>query len=87
MRRIISVLAVTALMAATMVAMAALAYADPVQAPNPGQENAVASENCVGYLSAAITGNGATIREEGQSGTRDDNIQSLQALCNNANQK
>ena len=87
MRRIISVLALTALMAATMMAMASLAYATPVQAPNPGQENAATSENCVGSLSADITGNGATIREEGQSGTRGDNIQSLQTSCNNANQK
>jgi hypothetical protein len=87
MRRILSVLAVTALMAATMVAMAGLAYATPVQGPNPGDPNAGTSENCVGSLSSAITGNGATIRDEGQSGTRGDHIKSLQTSCNNANQK
>ena len=61
MRRFILVLAVTGLIT---VMLAGLAYATPVQAPNPGDPNAATSENCIGFLSAAITGNGATIRDE-----------------------
>ena len=84
LRRIVSVLAVGALMAAAMLATAALAYATPVQAPNPGDEQAARSGNCVGYLSAGITGNGATVREEGQSGQRGDLVKYYQAVCNDA---
>jgi hypothetical protein len=84
MRRFILVLAVTGFIT---VMLAGLAYATPEQGPNPGNPNAAKSGNCIGDLSAAISGNGATIRDEGQSGTRDDLIQTLQEDCNNANQK
>ena len=75
MRRIMLLVTVALVMAAMMVAMAGWAYATPVQGPNPGKPNAAKSENCVGRNSAAITGNGASVREEGQSGTRDEIVQ------------
>jgi hypothetical protein len=75
MKRVILLAGVVLLMAA-MMALAGAAWADPIQDSNPGQPQATRSGNCVGVLSAAITGNGGTVRDEGRAGVRDEFIKS-----------
>jgi hypothetical protein len=85
MRRILVLLTVVALMVVMLAMAVGPAFATQPTEFNPPQDPGASrnSNNCVGYFSAQVKHNGADVRNQDRKGE----VRSLQASCNNANQK